>query len=204
MCLSSKSEKVFVIPSFFLKILTLLTPISFSPLLESVCIGGRWGLWGSKERVPSPGHVTGGPHWPPHPPHAQHHPGRWSYNVDLLYFHVVGCGRTFKPHLYFTPSGNDDTPSSLIYNDTHSSYIFWSRFSNALCCFSFNSHSVSAHSSVSNTFFFPHLLQYMLQRTQDPDENVALEACEFWLTLAEQPICKEMLSGHLVQWVACF
>lgn len=43
------------------------------------------------------------------------------------------------------------------------------------------------------------LLQYMLQRTQDPDENVALEACEFWLTLAEQPICKEMLSGHLMQ-----
>lgn len=42
-------------------------------------------------------------------------------------------------------------------------------------------------------------LQYMLQRTQDPDENVALEACEFWLTLAEQPICKEALSGHLVQ-----
>jgi hypothetical protein len=41
--------------------------------------------------------------------------------------------------------------------------------------------------------------QYMLQRTQDPDENVSLEACEFWLTLAEQPICKEVLSGHLVQ-----
>uniref|UniRef100_A0A674NVI9 Transportin-1 n=1 Tax=Takifugu rubripes TaxID=31033 RepID=A0A674NVI9_TAKRU len=38
-------------------------------------------------------------------------------------------------------------------------------------------------------------------QTQDPDENVALEACEFWLTLAEQPICKEMLSGHLVQLV---
>ncbi|KAF1379394.1 hypothetical protein PFLUV_G00175610 [Perca fluviatilis] len=48
----------------------------------------------------------------------------------------------------------------------------------------------------------PHMhsiIQYMLQRTQDPDENVALEACEFWLTLAEQPICKEMLSGHLAQ-----
>lgn len=44
----------------------------------------------------------------------------------------------------------------------------------------------------------------MLQRTQDPDENVALEACEFWLTLAEQPICKEMLSGHLVQWVVYY
>ncbi|KAK1877906.1 Transportin-2 [Dissostichus eleginoides] len=41
----------------------------------------------------------------------------------------------------------------------------------------------------------PHMhsiIQYMLQRTQDPDENVALEACEFWLTLAEQPICKEV------------
>ena len=40
-------------------------------------------------------------------------------------------------------------------------------------------------------------LQYMLMRTQDQDENVALEACEFWLSLAEQPICKEVLSQHL-------
>ncbi|KAK5608335.1 Transportin-2 [Crenichthys baileyi] len=50
----------------------------------------------------------------------------------------------------------------------------------------------------------PHMhsiIQYMLQRTQDPDENVALEACEFWLTLAEQPICKEALSGHLMQLI---
>ncbi|MGH0176976.1 UNVERIFIED_CONTAM: hypothetical protein FKN15_074007 [Acipenser sinensis] len=50
----------------------------------------------------------------------------------------------------------------------------------------------------------PHMhsiIQYMLQRTQDSDENVALEACEFWLTLAEQPICKEVLSGHLVQLI---
>ena len=39
--------------------------------------------------------------------------------------------------------------------------------------------------------------QYMLQRTQDQDENVALEACEFWLTLAEQPICKDVLVRHL-------
>ncbi|TRY86190.1 hypothetical protein DNTS_030231 [Danionella cerebrum] len=39
------------------------------------------------------------------------------------------------------------------------------------------------------------------ERTQDADENVALEACEFWLTLAEQPICKEALSGHLVQLI---
>uniref|UniRef100_UPI00358F60DF transportin-1 isoform X2 n=1 Tax=Myxine glutinosa TaxID=7769 RepID=UPI00358F60DF len=50
----------------------------------------------------------------------------------------------------------------------------------------------------------PHMhaiVQYMLQRTRDADENVALEACEFWLTLAEQPVCKELLSGHLAQLV---
>ena len=47
--------------------------------------------------------------------------------------------------------------------------------------------------------FSPTPPQYMLQRTQDHDENVALEACEFWLTLAEQPICKEVLASHLVQ-----
>uniref|UniRef100_A0A8C2FKH3 Transportin-1 n=1 Tax=Cyprinus carpio TaxID=7962 RepID=A0A8C2FKH3_CYPCA len=50
----------------------------------------------------------------------------------------------------------------------------------------------------------PHMrsiVEYMLQRSQDPDENVALEACEFWLTLAEQPICKDVLSGHLAQLV---
>ncbi|ELV10806.1 Transportin-1 [Tupaia chinensis] len=46
----------------------------------------------------------------------------------------------------------------------------------------------------------PHMhniVEYMLQRTQDQDENVALEACEFWLTLAEQPICKDVLIRHL-------
>ncbi|XP_078657001.1 transportin-1-like isoform X1 [Branchiostoma floridae x Branchiostoma belcheri] len=46
----------------------------------------------------------------------------------------------------------------------------------------------------------PHMhniVEYMLLRTQDGDETVALEACEFWLTLAEQPICKEVLSGYL-------
>merc|ERR1719242_309616 len=37
----------------------------------------------------------------------------------------------------------------------------------------------------------------MLQRTQDQDEGVALEACEFWLSLAEQPICKEVMAPHL-------
>ena len=28
-------------------------------------------------------------------------------------------------------------------------------------------------------------------------QGVALEACEFWLSLAEQPICKEVLQPHL-------
>lgn len=32
---------------------------------------------------------------------------------------------------------------------------------------------------------------------KDPDENVALEACEFWLSLAEHPICKDALKPHL-------
>ncbi|KAK7866834.1 hypothetical protein R5R35_006012 [Gryllus longicercus] len=50
----------------------------------------------------------------------------------------------------------------------------------------------------------PHMhniIEYMLMRTQDPDEGVALEACEFWLSLAEQPICKEALSSHLTRLV---
>ncbi|XP_078740754.1 transportin-1-like, partial [Lampetra fluviatilis] len=50
----------------------------------------------------------------------------------------------------------------------------------------------------------PHMhsiIEYMLQRTQDPDDNVSLEACEFWLTLAEQPICKDVLAGHLQQLI---
>lgn len=37
----------------------------------------------------------------------------------------------------------------------------------------------------------------MLIRTQDPDDNVALEACEFWLSLAEQDVCREVLPPHL-------
>ncbi|KAG8883613.1 hypothetical protein FRB97_006307 [Tulasnella sp. 331] len=33
----------------------------------------------------------------------------------------------------------------------------------------------------------PIVAQFMLYSTQDKDENVALEACEFWLTFAEEP-----------------
>uniref|UniRef100_T1GZD4 Transportin-1 n=1 Tax=Megaselia scalaris TaxID=36166 RepID=T1GZD4_MEGSC len=42
-----------------------------------------------------------------------------------------------------------------------------------------------------------HIIEYMLQRTTDQDESVALEASEFWLSLAEQSICKEVLTPHL-------
>ena len=50
----------------------------------------------------------------------------------------------------------------------------------------------------------PHIhniIEYMLMRTQDSDETIALEACEFWLSLAEQPICKETLASHLSRLV---
>lgn len=45
------------------------------------------------------------------------------------------------------------------------------------------------------------IIEYMLMRTQDADEAVALEACEFWLSLAEQQICKEALAPHLTRLV---
>lgn len=41
------------------------------------------------------------------------------------------------------------------------------------------------------------IIEYMLVRTQDADEGVALEACEFWLSLAEQPVCRNVLGPHL-------
>ena len=43
--------------------------------------------------------------------------------------------------------------------------------------------------------------QYMMMRTTDEDDTVALEACEFWLSLAEQPICKEVLTPHIEKLV---
>ena len=44
-------------------------------------------------------------------------------------------------------------------------------------------------------------LQYMMMRTTDEDDTVALEACEFWLSLAEQQICKEVLTTHIEKLV---
>ena len=46
----------------------------------------------------------------------------------------------------------------------------------------------------------PHMnniIDYMLARTQDADDSVSLEACEFWLSLADEPVCKEALQPHL-------
>ena len=37
----------------------------------------------------------------------------------------------------------------------------------------------------------------MLLRTQDSDSSVSLEACEFWLSLAEQSLCKEALTPYI-------
>ena len=45
----------------------------------------------------------------------------------------------------------------------------------------------------------PQIIEYMLMRTQDSDEGVALEASEFWLSLAEQSICKDVLTPYLPQ-----
>lgn len=46
----------------------------------------------------------------------------------------------------------------------------------------------------------PHMnaiILYMILRTQDEDETVALEACEFWLVLADQQICYDVLKPHI-------
>lgn len=51
---------------------------------------------------------------------------------------------------------------------------------------------------------FPHMhniIEYMLLRTQDQNPAVALEACEFWLSLAEQDICPQALAPHLPRLV---
>merc|ERR1719167_765540 len=46
----------------------------------------------------------------------------------------------------------------------------------------------------------PHMnkiIDYMLARTQDGEDDVALEACDFWLTLADHSACTESLKPHL-------
>ena len=46
----------------------------------------------------------------------------------------------------------------------------------------------------------PHMqqiIEYMLITSQDNDETVALEACEFWLMIADQLICRDILQPYL-------
>lgn len=43
----------------------------------------------------------------------------------------------------------------------------------------------------------PQIIEYMLLTSQDSDDAVALEACEFWLMIAEQPICRDVLQPYL-------
>ncbi|CAF1019344.1 unnamed protein product, partial [Rotaria sordida] len=46
----------------------------------------------------------------------------------------------------------------------------------------------------------PHMqqiIEYMLLTSQDSDDTVALEACEFWLMIADQPICRDVLQPYL-------
>jgi len=48
------------------------------------------------------------------------------------------------------------------------------------------------------TPYMDSIIQYMLICTKDSEVTVGLEACEFWLTLAEQHnVCKEFLKPHL-------
>ncbi|XGW08867.1 hypothetical protein V3C99_011300 [Haemonchus contortus] len=44
----------------------------------------------------------------------------------------------------------------------------------------------------------PNVIDYIIMKTQDANENIAVEACEFWLSLAENSdVCKELLSPFL-------
>ncbi|KHJ87372.1 HEAT repeat protein, partial [Oesophagostomum dentatum] len=44
----------------------------------------------------------------------------------------------------------------------------------------------------------PNVIDYIIMKTQDPNENIAVEACEFWLSLAENSdVCKELLTPFL-------
>lgn len=47
--------------------------------------------------------------------------------------------------------------------------------------------------------FMQDIIKYMLQSTQDSDENVALESCEFWTAFVEAQIAPEVLRPFLPQ-----
>lgn len=44
----------------------------------------------------------------------------------------------------------------------------------------------------------PNVIEYIIKKTQDQNEAIALEACEFWLSIAENnEICRSMVLPHL-------
>ncbi|MFH4974294.1 hypothetical protein AB6A40_001003 [Gnathostoma spinigerum] len=44
----------------------------------------------------------------------------------------------------------------------------------------------------------PNIVEFMLLRTQDSNESTAVEACEFWLALSENPaVCKQSLAPYI-------
>ena len=45
------------------------------------------------------------------------------------------------------------------------------------------------------------IIGFMLMRTQDSDEQVALEACEFWLSVADNQVGQQTLQPHLPQLI---
>ncbi len=45
--------------------------------------------------------------------------------------------------------------------------------------------------------FIRNVVQFMLHSMQDPDEGVALEACEFWSAIADTNLCIEVLTEFL-------
>jgi hypothetical protein len=47
------------------------------------------------------------------------------------------------------------------------------------------------------------LVRYMLKQTQDEDEKVALEACEFWMALAEQQECMTLVQTRFMFACRC-
>lgn len=53
----------------------------------------------------------------------------------------------------------------------------------------------------------PHLhvvIHYMIERSKDPDEDIALEACEFWLSVPENEYGKTVLREYLPQLIPFF
>jgi len=55
----------------------------------------------------------------------------------------------------------------------------------------FENHPAVLHNSLDN------VIQYMIARSRDEDSEIALEACEFWLTLPESPSARPILKPYL-------